>query len=39
MTDILTRLAGSLAGRYEVQRELGAGGMATIYLAEARLCS
>jgi serine/threonine-protein kinase len=33
MTDILTRLAGSLADRYEVQRELGAGGMATVYRA------
>ena len=33
MTDVLTRLAGSLAERYEVQRELGAGGMATVYRA------
>ena len=33
MTDVLTRLAGSLADRYEVQRELGAGGMATVYRA------
>ncbi len=33
MTDVLTRLAGSLADRYEVQRELGAGGMATVYHA------
>ena len=32
-TDVLTRLAGSLAERYEVQRELGAGGMATVYRA------
>ena len=33
MTDVLTRLAGSLADRYEVQRELGVGGMATVYRA------
>src|SRR5262245_39477542 len=33
MTDVLTRLAGSLADRYAVQRELGAGGMATVYRA------
>ena len=33
LTDVLTRLAGSLADRYEVQRELGAGGMATVYRA------
>ena len=31
--DVLTRLAESLADRYEVQRELGAGGMATVYRA------
>jgi DNA-binding SARP family transcriptional activator len=28
------RLEAALAGRYTVQRELGAGGMATVYLAE-----
>ena len=33
MTDVLTRLAASLADRYDVQRELGAGGMATVYRA------
>src|SRR5688500_932767 len=33
MTDVLTRLAGPLADRYEVQSELGAGGMATVYRA------
>ena len=27
-------LAASLADRYRVERELGAGGMATVYLAE-----
>jgi serine/threonine-protein kinase len=32
MTDILSRLATALADRYEVGRELGAGGMATVYL-------
>jgi serine/threonine-protein kinase len=31
--DILARLARSLADRYDVQRELGAGGMATVYRA------
>jgi serine/threonine-protein kinase len=29
----LTRLAAALADRYRVERELGAGGMATVYLA------
>ncbi|HKH93599.1 MAG TPA: protein kinase [Gemmatimonadaceae bacterium] len=29
-----TRIATSLADRYRVERELGAGGMATVYLAE-----
>jgi len=33
MTDILTRLNTALEGRYVVERELGAGGMATVYLA------
>ena len=33
MTDVLTRLTGSLSDRYEVQRELGTGGMATVYRA------
>ena len=28
------RLVAALAGRYTVERELGAGGMATVYLAE-----
>ena len=31
--DAITRLNESLAGRYLIERELGAGGMATVYLA------
>ena len=34
MTDQLARLTAALADRYRIQRELGAGGMATVYLAE-----
>ncbi|HEX5818169.1 MAG TPA: protein kinase [Gemmatimonadales bacterium] len=34
MTDPLPRLATALADRYRLERELGAGGMATVYLAE-----
>jgi serine/threonine protein kinase len=34
MTDARTRLAAALADRYRIMRELGAGGMATVYLAE-----
>ncbi len=34
MTDAIGRLAQSLAGRYTIERELGAGGMATVYLAK-----
>ena len=34
MTDISARLAAALADRYRLERELGAGGMATVYLAE-----
>ncbi len=33
MTDAVARLTGALAGRYHIERELGAGGMATVYLA------
>jgi serine/threonine-protein kinase len=34
MTDLLARLKASLAGQYEIVRELGSGGMAVVYLAE-----
>jgi serine/threonine-protein kinase len=34
MTDILDRLTAALVDRYRIERELGAGGMATVYLAE-----
>ncbi|MFN5201188.1 MAG: hypothetical protein ACK5HM_05275, partial [Gemmatimonas sp.] len=33
MTEMLARLTVALAARYRVDRELGAGGMATVYLA------
>ena len=34
MTDALSRLKAALADRYTIERELGSGGMATVYLAE-----
>ena len=34
MTSIDARLSGALADRYRLERELGQGGMATVYLAE-----
>jgi Tol biopolymer transport system component len=34
MTDPSQRLSAALADRYRIERELGAGGMATVYLAE-----
>ena len=34
MNDSLDRLASALSDRYTIERELGAGGMATVYLAE-----
>jgi serine/threonine-protein kinase len=34
MTDALERLSAALADRYRIERELGQGGMATVYLAE-----
>lgn len=33
MSDITTRLAAALSDKYRIERELGAGGMATVYLA------
>ena len=33
MTDQVSRLTEALKGRYDIQRELGQGGMATVYLA------
>uniref|UniRef100_UPI003983A0AA protein kinase domain-containing protein n=1 Tax=Gemmatimonas sp. TaxID=1962908 RepID=UPI003983A0AA len=33
MSDIVSRLTTALSNRYTVTRELGAGGMATVYLA------
>ena len=33
MSDVPERLAAALADRYRIERELGAGGMATVYLA------
>ena len=32
--DVIARLSAALEGRYIVERELGEGGMATVYLAE-----
>ena len=34
MTNPITRLNAALEGRYVIERELGEGGMATVYLAE-----
>ncbi|MEP6472694.1 MAG: serine/threonine-protein kinase, partial [Gemmatimonadota bacterium] len=34
MSDSLARLTAALADRYRIERELGAGGMATVYLAQ-----
>ena len=34
MTDALARLKTALSERYTIERELGAGGMATVYLAQ-----
>ena len=34
MTDPIARLSAALAGRYRIEREIGAGGMATVYLAQ-----
>ena len=33
MSEIMTRLFSALADRYRIEREIGSGGMATVYLA------
>ncbi len=33
-SDAITRLNAALEGRYAIERELGEGGMATVYLAD-----
>jgi len=34
VTETQTRLAAALSDRYRIERELGVGGMATVYLAQ-----
>jgi serine/threonine-protein kinase len=37
VTETVSRLTAALADRYRIERELGQGGMATVYLAAAAL--
>ncbi len=37
MSDAVARLNAALSGRYAIERELGEGGMAAVYLAD-HLC-
>jgi serine/threonine-protein kinase len=34
VTDLIDGLSNALSARYKIERELGSGGMATVYLAE-----
>ncbi len=34
MSDLLERLKSALADRYAIERDIGRGGMATVFLAE-----
>ncbi len=34
MSDAVARLNAALGGRYAIERELGEGGLATVYLAD-----
>ena len=36
MSDPITRLNGALEGRYAIERELGEGGMVTVYLVDSQ---
>ena len=39
MSDAVARLNAALEGRYAIERELGEGGMATVYLADDLACA
>ncbi len=39
MSDAITRLNAAQEGRYAIERELGGGRMATVYLAEIKTTS